>query len=315
MPSLFEVRKMVKPWTARFAAALIVGFLLFPFVGVSPAGAMIFPDLLKLVRVDHPAAPETPGDKTGEKAGSEKDLQTVTYIVKTGDTLWEISRRYNVDYKAIAKANNIGDNCIIHAGQKLNIPCEGTIIHVVRPGESLWQIARKYGISVEQLAKVNQITDPKKLRVGKSLVISRGESVPVTGVSAMPSRGSGLWKWPVIGPITQRYGGVNLHHGLDIAAETGTKIYPLRPGVVEFSGWLNRIYGRAVIIDHGNGIKTLYAHNSQNLVKEGDYVGTSSPIGKIGSTGRATGPHLHLEVHVGDKTVDPQRYLGSQPGS
>jgi len=306
---------MVNPWTARFAAALVTGFLLLSFVGVYPAGAMIFPDLLKLVRVDE-LTPETPGDRTGEKAGSEKHLQTETYIVKTGDTLWEISRRYDVDYKVIAEANKIGDDCIIHAGQELDIPCEGTIIHVVRPGESLWQIARKYGKSVDELAKVNQVTDPKKLRVGKSLVISKGGSVPATAVSSvMPSRGSSLWKWPVIGPITQRYGGVNFHHGLDIAAETGTKIYPLRPGKVEFSGWLNRIYGRAVIIDHGNGMKTLYAHNSQNLVEEGDYVGVSSPIGKIGSTGRATGPHLHLEVHVDDKTVDPQRYLGSQPGS
>ena len=94
------------------------------------------------------------------------------------------------------------------------------------------------------------------------------------------------------------------HQGLDIAAKAGTEIYPSMPGKVTFSGWRPG-YGKMVMVEHPNGMHTVYGHASKNLVKAGDVVTTDTAIALVGSTGRATGPHLHFEVRRNDIPVDP----------
>ena len=111
---------------------------------------------------------------------------------------------------------------------------------------------------------------------------------------------------PRIHPITRRH---DNHTGIDIRAESGSDIVAAADGVVILSGW-NGGYGITVIIDHGGGIHTLYAHNSQNLVSVGDVVVRGQRIALIGSTGVSTGPHLHFEVRVGGTAVDPRPFLG-----
>jgi murein DD-endopeptidase MepM/ murein hydrolase activator NlpD len=92
------------------------------------------------------------------------------------------------------------------------------------------------------------------------------------------------------------------HHGIDIAVAEGTAVRPVAPGRVIFAG-LRGGYGNMVIVDHGDGTITLYAHNSVNLVAEGDEVDGTSPIALSGSTGRSTGPHLHFEAWRGDTNI------------
>lgn len=94
------------------------------------------------------------------------------------------------------------------------------------------------------------------------------------------------------------------HGGIDIAAASGSEIKPAAPGKVIFAGERGG-YGNLVIVDHGGGITTYYAHNSQNLVKEGDLVGRGDAVALVGSTGRSTGPHIHFEVHKDGHRVDP----------
>jgi murein DD-endopeptidase MepM/ murein hydrolase activator NlpD len=299
---VFEVKKMLRNWSLRIAAWVIIGCFLFSAAVTRPAGAMIFPELLSLVRVENQET--VSGDETKEEL----------YVVKAGDTLWNLSRKYGVDWKTIAYANNLSLNGVIHAGQTLTIPIGEIQYHIVKRGESLWQIARKYKKDMKLLASANNIVNVDCLRVGTRLVIPQEEkedAVPAYARQNLPSRYKGYWRWPVKGEITSTYGprGSEFHHGLDIAAEKGERIYPVRAGEVEFSGWLNSIYGRAVIVDHGDGIRTVYAHNSKNLVEEGDRVRISQPIAEIGSTGKSTGPHLHLEVHVDNETIDPLRLL------
>ncbi|HTF99167.1 MAG TPA: peptidoglycan DD-metalloendopeptidase family protein [Nitrospirota bacterium] len=96
------------------------------------------------------------------------------------------------------------------------------------------------------------------------------------------------------------------HHGVDIAAPEGTEIHAVAPGTVVFSG-KQAGYGNVVIIDHGNGYTTKYAHNQQNLVKEGDKIDSGSLIARAGSTGRSTGSHVHFEVLLNGRSVDPNR--------
>jgi murein DD-endopeptidase MepM/ murein hydrolase activator NlpD len=108
------------------------------------------------------------------------------------------------------------------------------------------------------------------------------------------------------------------HNGLDIAARTGTPVKPVAPGTVIFSGWKNG-YGNTVILEHDNGMVTVYAHHASNSVTEGATVDTSSVIAHSGSTGRSTGPHLHFEAWQGGANITagfmPQGYANQDQRS
>lgn len=128
--------------------------------------------------------------------------------------------------------------------------------------------------------------------------------------------GSGRFILPISGRISSEYGyrihpisGVRkLHAGMDISAGSGTPIGAAGPGTVIFAGWRGG-YGNAVIIDHGGGIATLYAHQSRLAASTGQSVSTGQIIGYVGSTGYSTGPHLHWEVRVNGTPVNPRGYL------
>ena len=111
--------------------------------------------------------------------------------------------------------------------------------------------------------------------------------------------------------ITSRFGmrASGNHAGLDVAAPTGTKIQAAASGTVIVSGWSSSGYGNHIIIDHGNGVQTLYGHCSALYVSEGQYVEQGTTIGTVGSTGNSTGPHLHLEIRVNGARYNPQYYI------
>lgn len=125
-----------------------------------------------------------------------------------------------------------------------------------------------------------------------------------------------LARFPLLGRISSFFGKRNdpitgedrFHHGLDIAAAEGTPVYPAAPGKVVFSGKKDG-YGNVVEVSHENGLITKYGHNERNLVKEGDTVDPSKPIAYVGSTGRSTGPHLHFEVIMDGRAIDPGQLL------
>lgn len=127
---------------------------------------------------------------------------------------------------------------------------------------------------------------------------------------------TGALLWPAEGPVTSPFGWrthpifgtQRLHTGIDIGADYGDAVLAADGGVVIHSDWMGG-YGNAVIIDHGNGISTLYAHNSQLLVSEGQSVAKGQTISRVGSTGYSTGPHLHFEVRQNGTPVNPLDYL------
>jgi murein DD-endopeptidase MepM/ murein hydrolase activator NlpD len=133
------------------------------------------------------------------------------------------------------------------------------------------------------------------------------EGAGSTGTGA-PSA-SGLI-WPVNGPVVSGYGmrWGRLHEGIDIAASTGTPIWAAAAGTVIHAGWLGG-YGNLVVVDHGNGLATAYAHASAILVAVGQQVAQGETVALIGSTGNSSGPHLHFEVRVNGVAVDPLLYL------
>ncbi|MFO7571873.1 MAG: peptidoglycan DD-metalloendopeptidase family protein [Gaiellaceae bacterium] len=128
-----------------------------------------------------------------------------------------------------------------------------------------------------------------------------------TGAGAPSSSG---FVWPVDGVVVSGYGmrWGRMHEGIDITASTGTPIRAAAAGSVIWSGWRGG-YGNAVIIDHGNGLSTVYAHASALLVSQGQRVSQGQTVALVGSTGNSSGPHLHFEVRINGAAVDPLLYL------
>jgi murein DD-endopeptidase MepM/ murein hydrolase activator NlpD len=124
-------------------------------------------------------------------------------------------------------------------------------------------------------------------------------------------------EWPVAGRLTDRFGVRHnpfgkrvseFHSGQDIAAPKGTAVTSCADGTITFAGWMHG-YGDVVIVEHKDGVSTRYGHLSRILVSAGQTISGGEEIGEVGSTGRATGPHLHFEVRLSDEPVDPLRYL------
>ena len=145
---------------------------------------------------------------------------------------------------------------------------------------------------------------------------SDGGSDSASYAAPAPSYGSGAFMWPVNGVITSPFGYRShpifgrqiLHSGIDIGIDCGTPVHAADGGVVVEAGWISG-YGYAVVIDHGNGLSTLYGHNESLAVGSGQSVGKGQVIAYAGSTGNSTGPHVHFEVRANGDPVDPMSYL------
>lgn len=275
-------------------------------------------------------------------AGVPPATATRPYTVRSGDNLWSIASAHGTTVEALAAANDLDPGGILQPGRTIEIPSAGvpgpaaarppasvrrirpaeTVVHVVRSGESLWAISQRYGVRLEELMADNDLGDDGWIRPGQRIRIV-GPAVPrhrqVAGQtrSTTPSaadmralHASGGFVWPARGVITSRFGWRyrRHHNGIDIAAPRGTPIYAARDGVVEFAGWRGG-YGRVVYLDHGAGIVTVYGHASELLVRAGEQVKKGQLIARVGCTGVCTGSHLHFEVRVAGRAVNPLGYL------
>jgi len=265
---------------------------------------------------------EIPAIGGGVSNSNQKQEPTIiTYTVVKGDTLWSISQRYDVNMSTIISTNNLKEISRLSIGQKLKLPItnmdiaktEGysqdsaaeEIIYYVKKGESLWSISREYNVKLEAIIAANSITDASKISAGQQLRIPN-----------VPGTRSNIYNfiWPVRGRITSPYGmrvingRKDFHSGIDIRGATGTNIVAAESGRVSYSGYM-RGYGNVIILSHDEGYSTVYAHNSVNLVKKGQSIKKGSVIAKIGRTGNATGSHLHFEVRLSGKPVNPLSYL------
>ena len=126
----------------------------------------------------------------------------------------------------------------------------------------------------------------------------------------VPPTGSGLLAWPVSGPVTSGFGPRwgRMHEGIDIAVGLGTPVRAAAAGTVIYAGWLGG-YGNLVVVDHGGGLSTAYAHNTSFAMSVGQSVAAGQVVSYSGSTGNSSGPHVHFEVRVNGSAVDPLGYL------
>jgi murein DD-endopeptidase MepM/ murein hydrolase activator NlpD len=187
--------------------------------------------------------------------------------------------------------------------------------HFVRPGETLAAIGRVYGVNWQTLAQVNQLADPHRIEVGQAIWIPSQPGMERNSVPplAVPSRlvPDKRLQWPADGVLSSGFGlrAGRFHDGIDISGDRGTPIVAADAGVVMFSGPGPDGYGNTVILDHGNGLLTLYAHNERNVVRPGERTRRGQIVALMGDTGRASGTHVHFEVHQHGRLVDPLRWL------
>ena len=264
----------------------------------------------------------TQGKEVLEYRGGE----VIEHEVKEGETVASIAELYNLKATTVIWLNDLNEKKpIIKPGQRIKIlPVDG-VLHKVKKGETIYSIAKKYGLDELQAQGVvnypfNTFSNDETfaLSVGQYLVVPDGvmpepEQVTRAFVAQItPNAGAvsatGNFVWPAAGRITQGY--KFYHKAIDIANGGGGNILAADSGTVIVAGWMdNAGYGNRIIIDHGNGYLTLYAHLSLVQVKVGQTVNPGDVIGQMGSTGRSTGTHLHFEIRKGGVLESPLNYL------
>lgn len=249
-----------------------------------------------------------------ERSDKPRD-QVESYTVKDGDTLARIAEKYGVSIDTIKWSNDIKRDSL-SIGQVLKIPPVTGIVHKVREGETVQSIAKKYKTESQKIVNFpfNDFADLDTfaLNVGQTLIVPDGvqpqaPAIARTAPAPIVAGGSGQLQWPTSGQISQYP--VWYHMAFDIANPAAPGIMAANNGVVVVVEYLRYGYGQHAIIDHGGGLSTLYGHMSEIYVKPGDRVARGQVIGRMGSTGRSTGTHLHFETRLGGRAVNPAGYF------
>lgn len=259
------------------------------------------------------------------------------YLVSRGDSLWTIARNNNMAVEQIKQANpQLGDSDRLQIGDEISLVVAEPLVHVTvtedvvlveripfettyKNDSKMYKGATKiitpgqYGYR-EVTYRITRVNDREFQReaIDDKVVEEPQTQVVARGTATAPVSGSGRFTWPVAGGgrITSRYGyrGRSFHRGVDIAASTGTTILAADSGTVTYAGW-SGAYGILVVIDHGNGYITKYAHNSAVLVSVGSRVQKGQQIARLGSTGNSTGPHLHFEILKNGTNINPLQFF------
>lgn len=245
---------------------------------------------------------------------------SVKYEVKGGDTIAAIAQKFDVSTDTIKWANNLKADTI-KPGQELNIPPVTGVVHKVNSGESIYSIAKKYNTNPQKIADFwpNDFADLETFALipGQVLYVPDGVIPPEQPryVARAPqyapiqagARGTSNFIWPTSGSISQGFAGY--HPAIDIENRAAPTIIAADGGSVVFSGCVGFGYGCHVVVDHGNGFQTLYAHMSALSVSAGTAVSQGQQLGVMGCTGRCTGTHLHFEIHQGGGAQNPLGFL------
>ncbi|MBI5048495.1 MAG: M23 family metallopeptidase [Deltaproteobacteria bacterium] len=217
----------------------------------------------------------------------------IYHTVERGQTLWRISKTYDVDIQDVAEFNDITDTTQIKAGQKIFIPGVSRVLNVepYKPTDS-----RPETKDLRPKSATHQPSSqekPKEEYEGKIVLEKWRFSWPVKGI--------------VISPFGVRNG--QKHDGIDISAKEGSPVFAADEGEVIYSDDGIRGYGNIVMLKHKQGFITVYAHNKENLVKVGEAVKKGAIIAKLGDTGNTSSPHLHFEIRKDRRPRNPLFFL------
>ena len=322
-------------WHTSMIGIASVGFLSSGAIGGNAMVASSFPGIggqdLRAVETFDPAASDTPLDSLIDFRTSVSDKprsEIINYEVKSGETLSQIAQKFGIDVDTIKWANDLESVNTVKPGQVLKILPVSGVAHTVKRGDTLESVAKKYSASAQAIVDFpfNDVPDDFKLKVGQVLIIPDGQppeaKVPprprpqplyiaqngAAGPSFSAPNG-GSFIWPTTGQGISQYFAW-YHPGIDLPNRNAPPVVAADGGVVVVAGWPDNYgYGNRVIIDHGNGYRTLYAHLSNIYVSAGQRVAKGQAIGQMGSTGRSTGTHLHFEIRFKGVAVNPLAIL------
>lgn len=239
---------------------------------------------------------------------SPGDLVLFQYRTKEEDTLFSLASRFNLPYETLATLNGLRVASAVKTGMLLLVPTQpGIFIAVDHPGELDRLIdARVSAMTVNQQRLVVQRgSGPETLMFFQGVRFHPLERAFFLGIlfrfplpSARLTSPFGIRSNPFTGHPT-------FHAGIDLAAPTGTDVYAARDGTVVEIGVMDRVLGNYVKVDHGDGYQTVYGHMSFVLVSLHQQVRSGTIIGRVGSTGMSTGPHLHFEIRRQGQAEDP----------
>ncbi len=260
--------------------------------------------------------------------------KVIEYTVETGDSVFGIAQNFNLHPETILWANysQLNDSPdMLNPGMKLNVPPVDGVYYQWEPGDSLASVASKFDAKVDDILGWEgnnfDLTDPQ-VEPGQWIMVPNGHRefrqwlVPtiarsnsgvlksVLGPGACEGNysgayGTGTFSWPTASTTLSGNDYWSGHLGIDISGYLGDGVFASDAGVVVFAGWANGGYGYMVMIDHGNGYQTLYAHLSMVNVSCGQSVYSGTYIGAVGSTGNSTGAHLHFEVRYMGGFISP----------
>jgi len=259
-----------------------------------------------------------------------------TITVRKGDTLYNLSQRYNIPIRDIIETNRLTPPYTLYVGRVLKLP--SARYHTVVMGDTLYSISRNYNVDVTTLSRLNNLSEPYTLSIGQRLALPASvgansyttstESKPKTTAKQYKSSSSSAAKktttkqpttvrktkfaWPVKGTVISRFGSLGKgrsNDGINIKAPLGTTVKAADAGKVAYVGNELKGFGNLILIQHKDGWITAYAHNNKFLVKKGQQVQKGTPIAQVGSSGGVNTPQLHFEVRSGKKPVNPLIYL------
>jgi murein DD-endopeptidase MepM/ murein hydrolase activator NlpD len=235
-----------------------------------------------LIATDVPAAKK--------RAKSPPKPKGVTHLVEAGQTLFQISQAYHVKVAALMEANQIKTSTPLKVGQRLFVP-GATSVKRVEPYKPLTTGERE---AIERSLSEDLIPPPHVTEPPRPRIKTDAELV-----------------WPILGPINSPFGPRRgkFHAGIDIGSPHYQEVVAALDGEVIYADVTKGGLGNAVVLQHGNGLRTVYAHLSIIIAHEGDTVRQGQAIGGVGDTGRATGPHLHFEVRRNGAALNPEAYL------
>ena len=268
---------------------------------------------------DQPAEPMNKQDENVLELPSSPHTSQVSmrvYSVQESDSLEKIANEYALDLYSLLSVNKIKNPNLIRPGQSLRVPSQRGILHTVEKKQTLEDIARQYEVTLQNIIDANIIEDADVIYQGTALFIPNAKISKKLRTNLLGKNTTPRFIKPVQGRISDGFGyrihpvldRRALHQGIDIAAPHGAPVRAATSGRVIYSGRRGS-YGKLVIIDHENGFETRYAHNSELKVKKGQRVRRGQIIALVGATGRTKGTHLHFEIRVNGKAVDPLKSM------
>ncbi len=320
-----------KPVTARgkrWPGLSLMSGIILTAISLFCAAAVVFLLPYVSMRSIKVSLPENSGEITdfllsyatveynGQGSGNINDIagaitpvvKTLSYVIRHGDTLSGIAKKYHLDVGTLISFNKIENVRRLKPGAALNIPDIDGVPYIIKRGDSLEKISRQYGVPLNAILDANDLV---------SEIVEPGRSIFIPGAQISDyeyKKATGtLFLYPTHGVLTSPFGyridpftGTRrFHYGIDLANRIGTPVRATMAGTVVVIGSHPQGYGNYIVLRHARGYQSLYGHLSAILVRKGQRVAQGQKIGLMGTTGRSTGPHLHFSIYKNHVPVNP----------